>query len=159
MMIHLAISLGVFTSISATIFLYPLICNNLLSVETASLFSASLGASAIVLLAMPVSQATKPLVFLAGQFISSFVGVVFYKIGLFLLLDLAWTAAVAVVFAYLLMRILSCLHPPSGSTALIAVIGNEEVHQLGFEYIFFPVMLNSIIFVIFILPFYYYVRK
>ncbi|MDA3788438.1 MAG: HPP family protein, partial [Desulfobacula sp.] len=31
------------------------------------------------------------------------------------------------------------LHPPGGATALIAVIGSEKIHDLGFLYVFIPV--------------------
>jgi CBS-domain-containing membrane protein len=31
------------------------------------------------------------------------------------------------------------LHPPGGATALIAVIGGEKIHNLGFMYALFPV--------------------
>ena len=35
--------------------------------------------------------------------------------------------------------------PPGGATALIAVIGSEHVHQLGFLYILSPVALGALI--------------
>jgi CBS-domain-containing membrane protein len=31
------------------------------------------------------------------------------------------------------------LHPPGGATALIAVIGGEKIHALGFAYVLMPV--------------------
>ena len=36
-------------------------------------------------------------------------------------------------------------HPPGGATALIAVIGSERVHQLGFLYVLSPVALGALI--------------
>lgn len=35
-----------------------------------------------------------------------------------------------------------CVHPPGGATALIAVIGGDPVHTLGFGYVLTPVLLN-----------------
>ena len=35
--------------------------------------------------------------------------------------------------------------PPGGATALIAVIGSERVHQLGFLYVLSPVALGALI--------------
>ncbi|MCG6935719.1 MAG: HPP family protein, partial [Proteobacteria bacterium] len=37
------------------------------------------------------------------------------------------------------------LHPPGGATALIAVVGSSEVHNLGFLYVFIPVGAGAII--------------
>jgi CBS-domain-containing membrane protein len=37
-----------------------------------------------------------------------------------------------------------CIHPPGGATALAAVIGSERLHNLGYDYIVQPVLLNSL---------------
>ena len=42
------------------------------------------------------------------------------------------TAAVAVSVAIAIMHLTRTLHPPGGATALIAVIGGDSVHQLGY---------------------------
>jgi CBS-domain-containing membrane protein len=34
-------------------------------------------------------------------------------------------------------------HPPGGATALIAVIGGEKIHDLGFTYPFIPATLGA----------------
>ena len=47
-------------------------------------------------------------------------------------------AALAVSFAIVIMLATKTLHPPGGATALIAVIGGDKVHGLGFLYAFIP---------------------
>lgn len=37
------------------------------------------------------------------------------------------------------------LHPPGGATALIAVIGGKNVHDLGFLYAIFPTGVGALI--------------
>jgi len=51
-----------------------------------------------------------------------------------------WLAsAVGVATALAVMHITKTLHPPGGATALIAVIGGEKIHDLGYLYAIFPV--------------------
>jgi len=45
------------------------------------------------------------------------------------------------------MHYLKCIHPPGGSTALIAVIGGQEIHQLGFKFVITPVFVNALVMV------------
>src|SRR3569623_400457 len=56
-------------------------------------------------------------------------------------------AAVAVGLALLVMYYLHCLHPPGGATALNAVLGGTAVHDLSYQYVFAPVMLDALIIV------------
>lgn len=46
------------------------------------------------------------------------------------------------------MHVLKCIHPPGGATALTAVIGSAEVHDLGFEFVIRPVALNVVVMVL-----------
>ncbi len=50
--------------------------------------------------------------------------------------------------AIALMHVTKTLHPPGGATALIAVIGSEEIHRLGFLYVLIPAALGPLILVI-----------
>ncbi len=43
------------------------------------------------------------------------------------------------------MRLTKTLHPPGGATALIAVIGSDRVHDLGFLYALVPAGLGAVI--------------
>jgi CBS-domain-containing membrane protein len=40
------------------------------------------------------------------------------------------------------------MHPPSGGTALTAVIGGEAVTELGYKFIWRPVLLNAVLLVL-----------
>jgi len=48
-------------------------------------------------------------------------------------------AALAASMAVAVMLVTKTVHPPGGATALIAVIGGEKIHQLGFLYSLIPV--------------------
>lgn len=51
-----------------------------------------------------------------------------------------WLAApLAVATAIAVMHATKTLHPPGGATALIAVIGGDSVHKLGYLYAIIPV--------------------
>jgi CBS-domain-containing membrane protein len=52
---------------------------------------------------------------------------------------------VAVSTSIALMHLTRTLHPPGGATALIAVIGGQSVHKLGYLYVVMPVALGACI--------------
>ena len=52
-------------------------------------------------------------------------------------------AAIGVSLAIAAMLVTKTLHPPGGATALIAVIGGDKIHNLGFTYAFIPVGLGA----------------
>jgi CBS-domain-containing membrane protein len=54
-------------------------------------------------------------------------------------------AALAVSITAAAMLVTKTVHPPGGATALIAVIGGEKIHQLGFLYPLLPVGLGALI--------------
>lgn len=54
-------------------------------------------------------------------------------------------AAVAVATAIAVMHLTRTLHPPGGATALIAVIGGDSVHSLGYMYALVPAGLGAVI--------------
>ncbi|TVQ95323.1 MAG: HPP family protein [Desulfovibrionales bacterium] len=43
------------------------------------------------------------------------------------------------------MHLTKTLHPPGGATALIAVIGGESFHDLGYLFVFLPVGVGAAI--------------
>jgi len=97
---------------------------------------ASLGASALLVFALPGSPMAQPWAVIAGNTISALIGVsCFHLIGEPLL---ALPAAAAL--SILGMFVLRCLHPPAAAVALIAVLG----HIAHYRYAVFPVMVDSI---------------
>lgn len=102
------------------------------------LMLASMGASAVLLFAVPHGTLSQPWPLIGGHLISAAIGVSCQWV----LGDSVWTPALAVGAAVTAMSYLRCIHPPGGATALAAVIGGESVHQLGFAYLLVPVVLN-----------------
>lgn len=102
---------------------------------------APLGASAVLVFAVPSSPMAQPWPVLGGNVISTLVGVtVFHFVQ-----DVTLAAGLAVGGAILVMSLLRCLHPPGGATALTAVIGSHGIHAAGYMFAFAPVGINSII--------------
>jgi CBS-domain-containing membrane protein len=97
----------------------------------------SFGATAVLLYGSPAVPFAQPRHVLLGHFLSALAGVTVYQ----LLPEPLWlSAALAVSFAILAMYLARATHPPGGATALIAVIGSDKVHVLGYWYVLDPVM-------------------
>ena len=67
--------------------------------------------------------------------ISAAIGVATYKL---LPAPLWLTSAIAVATSIAIMHATKTLHPPGGATALIAVIGSQKIHNLGYLYVLIP---------------------
>lgn len=102
----------------------------------------SFGASAVLLYGAVRSPLAQPRNLLGGHILSACVGVTAHLwIG-----TEPWLAsAVAVSVAIAAMHLTKTLHPPGGATALIAVIGGESIHNLGYLYVLMPVALGAIV--------------
>ena len=105
---------------------------------------APMGASAVLLFAVPSSPLAQPWSILCGNIVSAFVGV---TVAL-LVPDIFLASALAISLAIAAMMALRCLHPPSGAVALTAVLGGPAVHGLGYGFILWPVAGNSLILLI-----------
>ncbi len=109
--------------------------------ETFPLLVAPMGASAVLLFAVPSSPLAQPWSILGGNVVSAAIGVACASwIG-----EPFWAAAVSIALAIGGMLALRCLHPPGGAMALSAVLGGPAVHALGFSYVLMPVALNSLL--------------
>jgi len=107
----------------------------------AALIVPSMGASAVLVFAVPHGKLSQPWALFGGQLCSAFVGVICYL----LVPNVFLAAGLAVGLAIGVMHVLRCMHPPGGATALVAVVGTEQIHALGFEYLLTPVLLNTLI--------------
>lgn len=95
----------------------------------------SFGASAVLVYGAIKSPLAQPRNLVGGHVVSGLAGVAAFQ----LFGQTPWLAAAAgVSLAIVLMLATRTLHPPGGATALIAVIGGQKVHALGFLYPFFP---------------------
>ncbi len=102
----------------------------------------SFGASAVLLYGAPEADFSQPRNFLGGHIISALIGVSFFK---FLPFDVALLGALAVSLSIVAMHFTRTLHPPGGATALIAVIGSSEVHNMGYMFIVTPIATGAVI--------------
>ena len=127
--------LGIVAVCGVTAWLFP---QGYLGTPGGSLVLASMGASAVLLFAVPHGVLSQPWAVLGGHLISACIGVSCQK----LFPGHAWTAALAVGVAVGAMYYLRCIHPPGGATALAAVIGGTPIHALGYHYLLAPVLVN-----------------
>ena len=95
----------------------------------------SFGASAVLIYGAIRSPLAQPRNLIGGHLISAAIGVTTYK----LLPTPLWLASpIAVATAIGVMHATKTLHPPGGATALIAVIGSQKIHDLGYLYVLMP---------------------
>lgn len=113
----------------------------LLGQKAAIFVVPSLGATAVLVFAAPHSLFAQPWSVLGGNLLSALIGVLCQQ----LIPDTTLAAATAVAVAIAVMHMARCIHPPGGATALAAVIGGTDIHQLGFAYALYPVGLNCLL--------------
>lgn len=113
----------------------------LLHAQAAALMVASMGASAVLLFAVPHSALAQPWNVLGGHLISAVIGVSCARF----IPDMLLAAALSVGCAIAAMHYLRCIHPPGGATALSAVIGGPMVHAMGYDYFLQPVFINAVV--------------
>lgn len=101
-------------------------------------FAAPLGASAVLVFAVPASPLAQPWAVIGGNVLSALVG----SACAALIPDPAWAGAAAVALAIALMFSLRCLHPPGGATALIAAMSAANWH-----FAVFPMLVDSVLLV------------
>ena len=101
---------------------------------------APLGASAVLVFALPASPLAQPWSVVGGNTLSALVGVACAVV----IPDPALAGALAVGLAIGLMFTLRCLHPPGGATALLVVMA----HNTDFHIAAFPILFNSVLLVL-----------
>ena len=102
----------------------------------------SFGASAVLIYGAIRSPLAQPRNLIGGHIISAIIGVTMYN----LLHNHMWMAAsVSVATAIAVMHATKTLHPPGGATALIAVIGSQKIHHLGYLYAVIPAGLGAVV--------------
>lgn len=106
----------------------------------APLIIGAFGASAVLLFGAPKSPLAQPYNVFVGHVLSAVIGVAAFKaVGV----SNGVSVALAVSLAIGVMQLTRSLHPPGGASALIAVIGSERIHDLGFQYVAIPVALGA----------------
>ncbi len=104
----------------------------------------SFGASAVLIYGVPQAEFSQPRNVVGGHVISALIGVlVFQSLGN----ESIWAFPLSVSLAIVAQQMTRTVHPPGGATALIALLGGDPIHELGFLYPFCPVMLGSLVMV------------
>ncbi len=134
-----------------SIFLILFVTSLSIPIGSSGLIVASMGASAVLLFAVPHGPLSQPWPLLGGHIISAIIGVSCY----ILIPNLFIAASLAVGISIGAMYYCRCIHPPGGATALSAVVGGAEIHLLGYEYVLTPVLINVIIIIIVAISFNY----
>ena len=104
-------------------------------------FIAPMGASAVLLFAVPASPLAQPWSIVGGNIVAALIGVTCAMH----VADVALACALAGSLAIAAMFMLRCLHPPSGAVALTAVLGGPAVRALGYSFVLWPVAIDSLL--------------
>jgi CBS domain-containing membrane protein len=107
--------------------------------EVSAWMVAPIGASAVLVFALPSSPLAQPWSVVGGNTVSALVGTA----CALLIPDPVAAAAVAVSLAIGAMVYLRCLHPPGGAAALLVVLA----HSHSWAFVAFPVLGNSVLLV------------
>jgi len=105
------------------------------------LLIAPMGASAVLLFAVPASPLAQPWSIIGGNTISAVIGIT----CALRIADPVLAAAIAIACAIGAMFALRCLHPPGGAVALTAVLGGPAIHAQGYYFALSPVGSNSLL--------------
>jgi CBS-domain-containing membrane protein len=109
------------------------------------LIIGSMGASAVLVYGAIKSPLAQPRNLIGGHVISGLVGVLSFQLMPY---NIVLSSALAVSLAIAVMSLTKTLHPPGGATALIAVIGGDKIHSLGFLYPFVPAGAGALVLLI-----------
>jgi CBS domain-containing membrane protein len=123
------------------IFFVYLTCQHFIGDPGSIFILASMGSSAVLLFAVPHGALSQPWALLGGHVLSALIGVTCVQ----LIENQLLAASAAVGIAVTVMHYTRCTHPPGGATALGAVLGGPVVHDLGYQFVVTPVLLNTMI--------------
>lgn len=112
-----------------------------LHAEDSLFLVGSFGASAILIYGVPNSPYSQPRNLLGGHIFSALAGVT----CALLIPSPMLAAALSVTAAVVIMHLTRSLHPPGGATALIAVIGGQNIHNLGYWYVLTPIATGALL--------------
>ncbi|WP_238995532.1 HPP family protein [Sphingomonas solaris] len=123
------------------IVLTGLLCRLTLGPGALPFLIAPMGASAVLLFAVPASPLAQPWSIVGGNTLSALAGIA----CALAIPDPVFAAGAAVALAIAVMSMARCLHPPGGAVALTAVIGGPAIAAAGWSFALAPVALNSVV--------------
>ena len=102
---------------------------------------ASFGSTMVLLYGYPESPFAQPKNIILGHFLTALIGVIFLN---FIPLPIFINIPLAVGFGVMFMILFKVTHPPAGGNPIIVIIGS-----VSFDYLLTPVLIGSIIVVMF----------
>lgn len=105
---------------------------------------ASIGASAVLVFAVPHGVLSQPWSVIGGQVSSAVVGVLVVSV----LGASPLSAALAVSLSIAVMHLLRCLHPPGGATALSVVLATGSGVRPDWSFVLSPVLWDAVLIVL-----------
>ena len=102
---------------------------------------ASFGSTMVLLYGYPESPFAQPKNIILGHFLTALIGIVFLN---FVPLPIFLNIPIAVGFGVMFMILFKVTHPPAGGNPIIIIIGS-----VSFDYLLTPVLIGSIIVVMF----------
>ena len=102
---------------------------------------ASFGSTMVLLYGYPESPFAQPKNIILGHFLTALIGIIFLN---FVPLPIFLNIPFAVGFGVMFMILLKVTHPPAGGNPIIVIIGS-----VSFDYLLIPVLIGSIIVVMF----------
>ena len=102
---------------------------------------ASFGSSMVLLYGYPESPFAQPKNIFFGHLLTAFIGIIVLK---FIPLPIYITIPIATGLGVCFMILLNVTHPPAGGNPIIVIIGS-----VSFEYLISPIILGSIIVLVF----------
>ena len=102
---------------------------------------ASFGSTMVLLFGYPESPFAQPKNIIFGHFLTALIGIIFLN---FVPLPIFLTIPLSVGFGVMFMILFKITHPPAGGNPIIVIIGS-----VSFDYLLAPVLIGSIIVVMF----------
>ena len=102
---------------------------------------ASFGSTMVLLYGYPESPFAQPKNIILGHFLTALIGIIFLN---FVSLPIFLNIPLAVGFGVMFMILFKVTHPPAGGNPIIVIIGS-----VSFDYLLTPVLIGSIIVVMF----------
>ncbi|KAJ2351625.1 hypothetical protein IWW50_004326 [Coemansia erecta] len=109
---------------------------------------APMGASAVLIFAVPASPLAQPRNVIVGHIIAAVIGTFMHALFKHVAESFRWMpASLAVGVAIALMGLTNCYHPPAGATAFIGGYFGPDMEAVGWWYPLFPVLPVALIMV------------
>lgn len=125
----------------AILIVYTLTLQTEAMLHARTVLIASMGASAVLLFAVPHGPMSQPWNVIGGHVISALVGVAIHKS----VADTVLASGLAAGLAITAMHYLRCLHPPGGATSLIPILLGASGDGYGYLLALFPIGTGAVV--------------